>query len=102
MTVAILKGKQTKSASFVGYWRKVMIHRVNNYFLISSCQTWMPGAYESEGAARYAFRFCEDHLLQLRDEAVQSNGGIITMAAMKRLQKEHGFSCGQGLHRAAQ
>ncbi len=36
-------------------------------FSISSCQVWRPGIYDSERAARYAFRFRDADLQALQD-----------------------------------
>ncbi len=68
-------------------------------FVIASHHCWMPGAYESREAAVFAFEFCEDHVVRLRDDANATNDGIITMAAMTKLKEERGLSCGQGAHR---
>ncbi len=81
-----------------------MIHELERgplkgHFVISSNHCWLPGVYESRQAAAYAFRFCDDHLVRLRDQAVATNSGIITMAAMRKLKQERGLSCGQGAHR---
>ena len=66
------------------------IHRVKNVFVISSHQVWMPGAYDTERTARYAFRFKDRELQQLQDEANKRNGGfdgVITMDDLKKLKK---------------
>lgn len=42
---------------------------------ISSNQVWMPGVYENEKCARYAFRFSDSVLRQLMDEANEREGG---------------------------
>jgi len=53
-----------------------MIHKLDDgTFAISSHDCWMPGCYESEKAARYAFRFCEDFRVRLQDEAIKKNAG---------------------------
>lgn len=43
---------------------------------ISSNQVWMPGAYENEKCARYAFRFSDSVLQQLMNEANERAGGV--------------------------
>lgn len=68
-------------------------------YVISADGIWLPGCYESRRAALYAFHFCVDRQAQLRDEANATNDGVITLALMSRIKKEHGFSCGQGAHR---
>lgn len=53
---------------------------------ISSNQVWMPGVYENEKCARYAFRFSDSVLRQLMDEAnlrVGGKGGTITHQDLK-------------------
>lgn len=45
-----------------------MIHKINNGFAISSGNVWLPGCYESERAAKYAFRFPDDDLRQLQNK----------------------------------
>ena len=50
-------------------------------FVISSHQVWIPGIYEDERTARFAFRFSDDTLQTLQDLAnatAGANGGIIT------------------------
>ncbi len=47
-----------------------MIHR--NYdgsYVISSRHVWLPGNYDTERAAKYAFRLPDAILARLRDEA---------------------------------
>lgn len=48
-----------------------MIHRINgkygDTFAIASCGVWRPGCYNSERAARYAFRFPDAALRRLQD-----------------------------------
>lgn len=53
---------------------------------ISSNQVWMPGVYENEKCARYAFRFSDSVLQQLMNEAnerVGGAGGTITYEDLK-------------------
>lgn len=75
------------------------IHEEGGHYLISSHQCWMPGVYESREAAQFAFEFCDDLLVRMRDNAIQTNDGIITMAAMKQMERDVGFLCGEGAHR---
>ena len=49
-------------------------------FVISSYDTWRPGAYESERAARYAFRFDDEVLKKLQDSV---RPGVITYKMLK-------------------
>lgn len=66
-----------------------MIHFIKNEncYVISSHQVWMPGAYESERAAKYAFKFPDDILAQLRDEANVSDH-LITFEMLQQKRKE--------------
>jgi hypothetical protein len=60
----------------------------NVVFFISSNGCWMPGAYESVRAARYAFRLTEDERCELRDKVNRSEGNPpITFAMMQSLRK---------------
>lgn len=43
---------------------------------ISSNQVWLPGVYENERCARYAFRFSDSVLQQLMNEANVREGGV--------------------------
>lgn len=43
-----------------------MIRKVNNGFVISSHGVWLPGCYDSERAAKYAFRFPDEDLQRLQ------------------------------------
>lgn len=68
-------------------------------YCISSNQVWMPGVYENEKCARYAFRFSDSVLRQLMDEAnlrVGGKGGTITYQDLKlakqRLIDKHTLS----------
>lgn len=49
-----------------------MIHRINGKysptFAIASSGVWRPGCYDSERAARYAFRFPDEALRSLQDQ----------------------------------
>jgi hypothetical protein len=49
-------------------------------FTISSHEVWRAGTYESERAARYAFRFSDDTLVKLQHAAGKS---AITLAALQ-------------------
>ncbi len=72
-----------------------VVHEVDGEFVISSNQIWLPGCYESREAAENAFRFCVDHQVRLRDDAIAMHNGVITLAAMTLLEAEAGLSCGQ-------
>lgn len=48
-----------------------MIHKVNDLYVISAYGVWLPGAYDSERAARYAFRFDYETLKAIRNKVGQ-------------------------------
>lgn len=63
-----------------------MIHKVDPGWVISSGGTWLPGCYDSERAARYAFRFKDAELQRLQDSV--NPGGIITFDMLQRLRQQ--------------
>ncbi len=63
----------------------MMIHKVEDGYCISSYQIWRPGCYESERAARYAFRFDDSELQALQDNL--NPGGIITFEMLQTLRQ---------------
>ena len=44
-----------------------MIHQVGDSFVIASKGGWLPGSYAAKEAARYAFQFPDETLVELRD-----------------------------------
>ena len=67
------------------------IHRVKNVFVISSHRVWMPGAYDTEKTARYAFQFKDEELNKMQRIANKRNGGfdgVITMDDLKKIFRE--------------
>lgn len=59
-------------------------------FVISSHQAWMPGVYADRRAANYAFRFLDETLGALMENAIQENR-LITFEDLqdaKRKQQE--------------
>lgn len=66
-----------------------MLHKVNNGYVISSRNVWVPGLYADEATALYAFQFKDKELQQLQDEANANNGGtggVITMQMLRSLR----------------
>lgn len=68
-----------------------MIQKVDDGYVISSRGTWLPGVYESEKAARVAFRLPDSVLASLQEQAnldEGGKGGVIThrdvIAALRR------------------
>ena len=52
-----------------------MIYKNNdNTFCASSNNTWIPGIYADERAAKYAFRFSNQELQNLQNEKNKSEG----------------------------
>lgn len=43
-----------------------MIHKVGDEYVISSYGTWLPGAYDTERTAQYAFKFSDAELSELQ------------------------------------
>lgn len=64
-----------------------MTHRNDDgTYSISSRQVWLPGVYEDERTAKYAFRFGDEALQRLQDAANKragGTGGVITYADLK-------------------
>ena len=65
-----------------------MIHKTGEgRYVISSRGVWMPGCYADEGTARYAFRFPDEALQRLQDDANARAGGtgsVITWGDLAR------------------
>jgi hypothetical protein len=62
-----------------------------NGYVISSRHCWLPGVYENERTARWAFRFSDIDLQRLQDEANKRAKRVITradMAALSARKKE--------------
>lgn len=67
------------------------VRKVDDTFVISSNQVWLPGRYESERTAKYAFRFSDEVLQALQTEAnklVGGVGGVITFADLQKARKQ--------------
>lgn len=60
-----------------------MIHKAKDVYVISSYDVWRPGAYDSERAARYAFRFDDEEL-----EALMKKKQVITYEDLKEIKHE--------------
>jgi hypothetical protein len=60
-----------------------VIHKLESSpgYVISSRQVWLPGIYDSERAARYAFRFDDPTLAALNDRIchIKGENRLITM-----------------------
>ena len=63
-----------------------MIYKNNdNTFCASSNNTWIPGIYADERAAKYAFRFSNQELQNLQNEKNKTDG-IITFSDLQILR----------------
>jgi len=63
-----------------------MIYSVDNGYTISAYRSWLPGVYESERAARNAFKLDDEVLQSLMDAAnarAGGSGGTITEADVR-------------------
>ena len=63
-----------------------MIYSVDNGYTISAYRSWLPGVYESERAARNAFKLNDKVLQNLMDAAnarAGGSGGTITEADVR-------------------
>ena len=60
-------------------------------YVIGSGGVWLPGIYESERAARYAFRFPDDQLRKLQDKINEKepieDKRVIAFAMLQELRK---------------
>ena len=61
-----------------------MIYKTENGYVISSGHVWIPGAYDSERAAKYAFRFPDKELQELQNK---KNPTLITFKDLQELRK---------------
>lgn len=62
-------------------------HATDLEYQISSHDVWRPGVYDSERAARYAFRFDDGDLQALQDSV--NPGGIITFEMLRGLRRQN-------------
>ncbi len=63
-----------------------MIHKVDGGYVISSHQVWIPGFYEDERSAKYAFKFKNEDLQKLM-KVVAPNP--ITFEMLQNLRKKY-------------
>lgn len=64
----------------------LMIHKVEDEFVISSYGSWRPGVFDSERSAKYASRFSDEEIRALQDKL----GGIsIAFEDLKSLREEN-------------
>lgn len=64
-----------------------MIYKLDDgTYVISSRQVWVPGCFENERTAKYAFRFKDEQLSELQKEKNKTTG-IITFEDLQKLKK---------------
>jgi hypothetical protein len=63
-----------------------MLHQVDDQFVISSHGVWVPGSYDSERAARYAFRFKNADLAVLSAQVNAEQKRPITFEDLRSLR----------------
>ena len=54
------------------------IYKVEGGCVIASGGVWLPGCYEDERTARFAFRLPDAEMVTLRDNAIARGDGVIT------------------------
>ena len=59
----------------------------NGSYVASSNGVWLPGSYDSERTARYAFRFSDDVLLTLQKK-INHRGRLITFDALREAREQ--------------
>lgn len=64
-----------------------MIYRVDDGYVISSRGMWLNGNYDSERAAKYAFRFPDATLSRLEKEINQAQQRSITFEDLQAARK---------------
>ncbi len=63
-----------------------MIEKLENgHYVISSHHVWVPGSYDSERAAKYAFRFTDEVLRGLQESV--NPGGVITFEMLQSARR---------------
>lgn len=66
-----------------------MIHKTDDgTFVVSSKSSWIPGCFDSERAAKYAFRFTIFQLQKLQNEKNKTSG-VITFKDLQELKQNH-------------
>ena len=55
------------------------VHRLDNgTCVIAASGVWLPGCYEDERTARFAFRVSDETKAKLRDQSLSRGDGVIT------------------------
>ena len=68
-----------------------MIYKVKDVYVISSHEIWLPGRYDTEKTARYAFRFTDEQLQNLQENLNKSQPlekRIITYEMLKNSKQQ--------------
>jgi len=65
------------------------IHKLNDgTCVIGAGGMWLPGCYESERAAKFAFRLTDQQKAELRDISIVENNGVITWDRIKEFRNK--------------
>jgi len=65
-----------------------MIYKTDNgTYVASSSQVWIPGCFEDERTAKYAFKFTDEQLQNLQNEKNKTTH-IITFTDLQKLRRE--------------
>lgn len=65
------------------------IHRLDDgTCVISASGTWLPGCYEDERTAKFAFRVSDDTKAKLQAQAIARGDGIITWGDIAKAREE--------------
>jgi hypothetical protein len=65
------------------------IHKLDNgTCVIASGGLWLPGRYEDERTARFAFRLPNKTLVELRNTSIARGGGVITWGDIAKAADE--------------
>lgn len=63
-------------------------NEASGWYLISDCETWVPGGYDSFAAAELALETSDEILVKLRDR-LNFNGKPITLDDLRRAPSHH-------------
>jgi len=64
-----------------------MIYKVDDDYVISSHNQWLPGAYDSKRTANYAFRFPNEILYKLNNQINITEQRLITYKDLQDARK---------------
>ena len=61
----------------------------NGTCVIGAGGMWLPGCYENERAARFAFRITDSHKAELRDMSINRGDKVIKWSDIKEFRGKH-------------